>query len=389
MGSYLSNPIVKMASPGARWRPNAETISKSLTFPALKYLMGAKRLFEIDALRGLAAAGVALVFHQHFLLGRYRTGPLDDVPGFAWLHNHGWTLVDLFFVISGCIFSHVYLTDGRMNASLRSFAAARIARLYPLHLVTLLFAALVLFTGMPATVKTDTNDVWHFLLNILMLQESGLNAGFSFNFPAWSISVEVICYAVFFLIAASLSRALMPLAIALTVGAALQTNSELTSVEHISRGICGFFAGVLAYRFRSMHLMLPITLIAAGIFLIPDVTEYSEGALFSLTLWPGLVMLAPRMKFLNSPPLVWLGDRSYSLYLVHAPVYWAINIWVFSSKPVPAPLVWPALVGAVALILLLADLSYRHFEEPARHRLKRLASAGRLSGLAGRHSQNA
>lgn len=38
---------------------------------------------QIDALRGLAALMVSLVFHVHYVLGEYRTGPLDGLPLFT------------------------------------------------------------------------------------------------------------------------------------------------------------------------------------------------------------------------------------------------------------------------------------------------------------------
>ena len=92
---------------------------------------------EIDALRGLAALGVSAVFHIGYAVGTYRTGPLDGLPFFTWLHDEGWTLVDLFFVISGFIFAHVYLDAAgklREGVTARDFFVARFARLYPLHL---------------------------------------------------------------------------------------------------------------------------------------------------------------------------------------------------------------------------------------------------------------
>lgn len=332
------------------------------------------RLRQIDALRGIAAAVIALIFHQHFILGRYRTGPLDGLPGFAWIHTYGWSMVDLFFVISGFIFAHVYLTDGRMNVSLRAFTKARFARLYPLHFVMLLVAALVLATGRPATGPNITADPWHFVLNLLMLQESGLNSTMSFNVPAWSISVECICYAAFFVLAARYPRLLLPLAGALALGGCLATLGENPRVDHIARGLCGFFAGVLAFRCRSVHVAVPLALIALGAALFSSSFGISKGAILSLTCWPGLVMLAPRLSFLCWRPFTWLGDRSYSLYLIHAPVYWAVNIWLFGSGVVPQQWVWPALAGSLASVLLLADLSYRYLETPARRRLRQTHS---------------
>lgn len=336
------------------------------------------RLREIDALRGLAAAGVALIFHQHFLLGRYRTGPLDGLPGFTWFHDYGWTMVDLFFVISGFIFAHVYLTDGRMNATIKDFTRARFARLYPLHLVALCVAGIVLAFGLPATGPNIRHDAWHFLLNLLMLQESGLNDGNNFNMPAWSISVECMCYAVFCLVASRYPKALIPLAIAFVIVGFAVTVDESARLNHIGRGFCGFFAGVLCYRVRSVHWLFPVALIAFGAWLLPFVRGFSWGAVLGVTCWSGLVLLASRLP-LRSAPLQWLGDRSYSLYLVHAPVYWAGNVFLFDSGQAPE---WVIIPGIVA-VLLTADLSYRYLEKPARQALR--DNLHRETGAVGVH----
>jgi peptidoglycan/LPS O-acetylase OafA/YrhL len=108
---------------------------------------------QIDALRGVAALLVSLVFHIHYVIGIYRTGPLDGLPFFTWVHDFGWTMVDLFFVVSGFVFSHVYLEGAslKQGVSFRSFMLARIARLYPLHLATLAATAAILSFGLPPT----------------------------------------------------------------------------------------------------------------------------------------------------------------------------------------------------------------------------------------------
>jgi Predicted acyltransferases len=327
------------------------------------------RLTEIDALRGVAAAIVAFLFHQHFVLGVFRTGPLDGLPVFTWIHVYGWTMVDLFFVISGFIFSYVYLADGRMRATLRQFVVARFARLYPLHFAMLLASGLIFAFGQPATAGRVSADAWHFLLNLLMLQESGLNEGLSFNAPAWSISVEVFCYAAFFLIA---SHSKLPLlAACLATMGFIATAGPDPHIDHIARGLCGFFVGVLVHRHRNAPPIVPILLLAFGLLAIQLRTSISIGAILSFTCWPALVMLAPRLFFLRWSALRWLGDRSYSIYMIHAPIYWGINILVFGSQPVPPAIIWPALILTITLILGLSDLSYRYMEEPARRYIRR------------------
>ncbi|UIP07959.1 acyltransferase [Erythrobacter sp. SDW2] len=328
--------------------------------------MSRDRIPQVDAVRGIAAAAVAFVFHVHFLLGDYRTGPLDGLPVFTWLHAYGWTMVDLFFVVSGYIFAHVYASGEVFTAGARQFWVARFARLYPLHLLTLVIVAIVLALGTPVTGGSIRTDGWHFALNLLMLQESGLNDRFSFNIPTWSISVEMLCYAIFFLVAGLHFKWLVTWSAMLALGGLALTISGDPSVVHIARGICGFFAGIIVYRHRNAPVVVPLALLAAGaiLFLLPKV--FDKGSVLALTCWAGVLMLAPKVALLGWRPFTWLGDLSYSIYLIHAPVFWSLNIFVFGGERVPDEMQPVALAGAVALILLLSDLSYRFFETPAR-----------------------
>lgn len=63
---------------------------------------------------------------------------------------------------------------------------------------------------------------------------------------------------------------------------------------------------------------------------------------------------------LNQPPLVWIGQRSYSLYLWHWPIFTAARL-SFGSTSNPL-----MLIGCVVTTGLAADLSYRLIEQPLR-----------------------
>ncbi len=99
----------------------------------------------VDALRGLAALSVVVFHYHHFYLrdaaGRPDIPETGTFPYAAILdaaYRHGGLAVEHFWVISGFVFAHVYL--GRPT-TMRAFWVARFARLYPLHLVTLLAVA--------------------------------------------------------------------------------------------------------------------------------------------------------------------------------------------------------------------------------------------------------
>lgn len=324
------------------------------------------RLKEIDAIRGLAALIVAFIFHQHYLTGQFQSGPLDGLPVFSFLHKHGWVAVDLFFVISGFIFAHVYIRTGRLQVSGFRFFWARFARLYPLHLVTLLLCAGTLAFGTPFSASYVDNSSWNFFLNLMMLQESGLQTSKSFNTPAWSISVEIMCYVVFYFTASRFPSRMNHICALLAIGGLLATVGNDPTIEHIARGFCGFFSGVVLYRYRdvSRDRMLSVCLFGAiSALLFPAL---SLGATLGIAIFPAVVGLARNASILRHPALSWLGDRSYSIYMLHVPVYMAINIFIFGSQPVPREFVWPTILTAWVAILVLSNISYLYIENPLR-----------------------
>jgi peptidoglycan/LPS O-acetylase OafA/YrhL len=84
------------------------------------------------------------------------------------------------------------------------------------------------------------------------------------------------------------------------------------------------------------------------------------------------VVVAPRAhlaRVLALPPLVWLGRRSYAIYLFHLPVF----VLVDRSGDVP---LWVFFVGEVVLVLALAELSFRAVERPAAGLRRRLRVEG-------------
>ncbi len=171
----------------------------------------------LTALRFFAAAWVVL-FHYWPNLSA------AAAPAFV---GKGYLGVELFFVLSGFVISYVYQgawEDARFRYG--SFLWARLARVYPMHLVTLL-AVLAMAGGAAAvglSVAADVFDLAALPANLLLLQAWGLSPSAAFNHPSWSISAEWFAYLsfpVFASAAAALGgrpRLAVGLAAALTAG---------------------------------------------------------------------------------------------------------------------------------------------------------------------------
>ncbi|MCJ2187861.1 acyltransferase family protein [Novosphingobium beihaiensis] len=327
-----------------------------------------KRLERLDGLRGLAACGVAFLYHPQSL---FTASALAGAPRpLLWFQDWGWTMVDLFFLISGYVFAHVYLQgEGLTREKLGGFAVARVARLYPLHLAALLLCA-ALFWAVPA------NTLTAFAANMLMLQAFVQPVGHTFNGPSWSISVEVVCYVLFALGATGGRRTLRWVTALAIVGALahfiLQGRPGGPWVgDGLPRGLAGFFLGQVLWRMRGRLAGTPVLLLVC-IFLfglLLDMGGMSPLLPLCLCAWPALLLLALRAPWMGSAPMRWLGERSYTIYLVHAPLLMLVERWWVPADSGMAA-VWAVTAGFAAAVLLLSDLCYRFFEMPARRAIR-------------------
>ena len=133
-------------------------------------------LRPITALRFGAAIWVAIYTFWENLAG---AGASDLVA-------KGYLGVELFFVLSGFILSHVYLqAAGEKRFSYRGFLWARVARVYPLHLFTLIGVGLLATVAMAAGMSVDPNvRNWSALpANLLMVHAWGLAPVAGWNHP--------------------------------------------------------------------------------------------------------------------------------------------------------------------------------------------------------------
>ncbi|HEY8189085.1 MAG TPA: acyltransferase, partial [Micavibrio sp.] len=110
----------------------------------------------------------------------------------------GYLGVDFFFILSGFILTHVYEESFRTQSITKTdFYIKRLARIYPLHALTLLMA-LELSTILGHLHHNDMiwadNTNRSFLLNLFLMHAWGMSSGASFNVPSWSISAEWFAY---------------------------------------------------------------------------------------------------------------------------------------------------------------------------------------------------
>jgi peptidoglycan/LPS O-acetylase OafA/YrhL len=370
-----------------------------------------RRLHSLDALRGIAALSVVFWHWQHFhaISGIYETGWRADAQPFYWtfrlFYDQGWAAVDLFFPLSGFIFFWLYgeaIRTRRVGAG--EFALLRFSRLYPLHLATLLVAAAlqVLFLRRTGSWFIYADNDWQHFVSALLMAQQWLppNIDQIFNGPAWSVSIEVLLYGIFFcVLRVGLGTGSVSLVIAAASVLLVPWN------EFIARGLMGFFVGGAVFSLseriklhrRVRTIAQAIGLIALGIWVLIVVEVYAA-PLHGLCYWIAghISASAGRLylgwngwlfrllfTFVASPLTILalaldeqvlggrykrlspLGDISYSTYLLHFPMQLALALMalslglhssVFETRP--------AMMAFFSALILLGMVSYRYFERP-------------------------
>lgn len=130
------------------------------------------RYHLLDALRGLAALAVVCFHWQNFfLLADAEQGNYEGRDQPLWLflspiYQHGHLAVDLFFSLSGFVFFCFYAQKiSRGEVSGLNFFVLRFSRLYPLHLLTLVCAAIgqwAFYSLHGRYMAYSHNDLYHF-----------------------------------------------------------------------------------------------------------------------------------------------------------------------------------------------------------------------------------
>ena len=329
------------------------------------------RVVELDALRGIAALAV-VAFHYTTQYGQQygHTTPLGFgfPPG-----NYG---VNLFFLISGFV---IFMTLERTRTAM-DFVVSRFSRLFPAYWAAMaLTAVFVYLLGMPEQ-RLSLRDL---LLNLTMMQQ--ILGGEHLDGSYWTLQVELFFYAQMLLWFAlgQLKRIhviiLLWLGLAMGYGEVVQHRMHFSYLARelmILRHIPFFALGILFYRLhtrpqenRLNYAMMGLCLVAIGV---------ANPLVF---LWVGIACCGIFLLFVNNllawlrgAFFVFLGSISYSLYLLHQAIGFAL-IHDLERRGVPSVL---ACLLTLAIVLTLASALTFVVERPA---MRKIRSWWRANGL--------
>lgn len=124
----------------------------------------------------------------------------DYKPVVEWF-EHMLALLDMFFIMSGFLIFEHYGRMENTGENYVGFLIKRLARLYPLHLITLSFFvafAVLVHLGLLHSEHTHGRyDLTALPANLLLIQAWGVNSELTFNYVSWSLSGEWFAYLIF------------------------------------------------------------------------------------------------------------------------------------------------------------------------------------------------
>jgi exopolysaccharide production protein ExoZ len=316
--------------------------------------------------------------------------------------------VQLFFVISGYLIS-----ESAQRHSVGDYALHRVLRIFPAYWVA--YFAFGLYRG---TLSWDhiSAEPLAFLLNGLNLQQLHAVALFEFDVihVSWSLTVEVLWYLVAPIAAIGfLARPLLTftglagvslgwyfLAVPFAADATVNPSSLMALLyqsglegmsppanavqRHVLMAaafpsqLVFFGLGALAHRFRQPLASTPSwAWLLAGLAILGAAPAYAHDLLYGTYLigvgvalvFAGLLLAPP----LRLTPLNYIGQISYSIYLLHfAVLVWAKARFARFGDPLGIGDIY--LWATVAMTLLLASVMYHWVEQPGMRLARRLSS---------------
>ena len=344
-------------------------------------------LKPLTALRFAAAVWVVSFHYWPHLAG----------VGMPMVVSNGYLGVELFFVLSGFILSHVYLQsfgEGRFRYG--GFLWARIARVYPLHIAVLagLGVLAVAATAAGMTLGTGLVNFAALPANILLLHAWGVSPAAAWNHPSWSISAEWFAYVSFpaFAWAAWRLKDRPSLAV---IGVLILLFGLYTLFE----ALAGFPLTSATYKWGALRIV-PCFAYGAAIYLMwraGTIATRTQAKFWSaafavlilalaqvdapdaaiVTACGGLILALAGLTSTGSSVLtgkvgVYLGEISYAVYMCCFP--WLLVFGKAMEKlgygPTLPPVLWGVLFVGVVPVAIVA---HHLVERPARTLLRRWA----------------
>jgi len=364
-----------------------------------------RRIDDIELLRAVAILAVVIEHAERNLITWHSRG-------FEWILSHvrGWSGVDLFFAISGFVIARDLLPKLESSANIHTFFNISLAfwvrrawRLLPsawLWLAVILSASVAFNkSGVFRSFESAAGGTIAAVFQFTNIRFSDCFARYECgaNFYYWSLSLEEQFY-LFLPLVCFLSRKWLPRVLGcLVLFQILIPHRPMLLINIRTDGLLmgvliAIWSGTTSYRRFEPHFLAHSRLLRLVVLLV---LLYALGATTAATDTWGLApfrfsiitVLTTLLVWIASydkdylsvsrllkPAMMWIGARSYAMYLVHPVVYAAIIEISYDFSPNKGIIVTmfnashtlPFVLSAIVAILVLSELNYRLIEIPLR-----------------------
>ena len=340
---------------------------------------GESRYASIDGLRGYLAFGV-FVHHSIITWIFLRTGVIEFPPS-NFYSQLGQGSVALFFMITGFLFWNRLLTQGRQHDWL-AFAVSRVFRLYPLYLPLMLIVFVTVFYLQNWELKDPGIRLAGQILAWLTFDRPDVNqyhqTGMLISNVTWTLGYEVFFYlalplaGMVFIYRGSWLQVVLCL-----IG--IYALYQLVGWEHSLKKhfLASFLGGIgAAYWIRRPHLMAwgqtrlagIIALLALAIAFTAFNRAFNLLPLLLLSLFFVIVASGNTLFGALKPRSIrWLGEISYSTYLLHGFVLWVMVQRLPLVMDLDARDTWTylsLLAVCTCLLIVISSLTFLYIEKP-------------------------
>lgn len=340
------------------------------------------RIDQLTFTRFLAAVSI-VIFH-------YGGGSIfTEHSQLAFIFENANISVSYFFILSGFVMIIAY--GNKPFVPFIAYFKNRFARIYPLY-----FLAIILVIFVQLNIKFDFSG---FFLNIFMIQAWIPGKALSFNFPAWSLSVEVLFYAIFPFVfnevykKMSLKRISMGIVL-FWIFTQIVTNvlfhyfGESDSVYakdflcynpllHLHQFLMGNLAGLIFIKYLNEKKRNYDLLILVFVVLIILALKFPLGlelhSASALLFVPLILLLSLNTgvitRLFQKKLFVFLGEISFGVYILQYPVCFFISNYRI-KKYLHIDDLTISLLIRIGILILVSSITYIYIEKPILEKVK-------------------
>ena len=344
-----------------------------------------------NILRFIGAISISVLFHynDHFLKNLYLTNQIESGSIWEFLAQYGFIFVEMFFIISGILFSFYYFKKINNGMNLKDFLINRVIRIYPVLIITTIFmyfANYVLYSTGCRLWSDGTLNIWELLSDMIFAGKSFFNAGNTLNGPIWYINVLMFCYILaFYLSKISIKKkSIIVFIIPILIGIMIKYASLdfLILNTRVARGLIAFFVGIVLGEALKKYdgiskenktviktALAIVTIISIFVLTFKDRYMYvgDETFFYSFIFFPALITLLYDTKWLNkicSTKFVkYLGNISYGIYMWNFPILITFHILNVFNIVQMQVLTWEFIGILFVTHMVVATLSYFFLEK--------------------------